>query len=244
VAFYDFNPEVIAELKHVEGMIDDVRPMPVGRLQRAVWMLFEYPDTSTAAQAVAIVSVTVTMIAIISLCLETMPYFASSRSCGTDGDVYEDGSVGDRDKHRAMTSSLSLVGNVDPFFIIETLCIAWFTLELAIRFACCPSKYAFWKDFKNHIDVASMLPYYIDVLIRQSDIRCVTAVTSSYSGSPSLSYLRVIRLARVFKLTKHCVGLQVRQCRSRCYANKLSVVAYNVTRCVSLYNKRIMCPTV
>jgi potassium voltage-gated channel Shaker-related subfamily A member 1 len=204
IIFYNFKPEVIAELKHLEGIVDDVRPMPDGRFKRAVWMLFEYPDTSTAAQVIAILSVSVTLIAILTLCIETMPYFASSRSCNEDGDVNDH-------RYDSMTSSPSLVGNIDPFFIVETLCIAWFTIELAIRFAACPSKSAFWKDFKNYIDVASMLPYYIDVLIKRSDVRCVTAIASAQTGSPSLSYLRVIRLARVFKLTKHCVGLQVRQ---------------------------------
>jgi hypothetical protein len=105
-------------------------------------------------------------------------------------------------------ASSSTTGNTDPFFVVESVCTAWFTLELIVRFAFCPSKLAFWKDFKNVIDLASVVPYYIDVLVQRGDIRCVTSVASS-SSSPSLSYLRAIRLARIFKLTKHCIGLQV-----------------------------------
>uniref|UniRef100_A0A1I8FC61 Ion_trans domain-containing protein n=1 Tax=Macrostomum lignano TaxID=282301 RepID=A0A1I8FC61_9PLAT len=36
-----------------------------------------------------------------------------------------------------------------PFFIIESACTAWFTVELLVRFIVCPCKKAFIKDVKN-----------------------------------------------------------------------------------------------
>ena len=41
----------------------------------------------------------------------------------------------------------------DPFFIVETLCIIWFTFELLVRFLACPSKMEFSKDIMNMIDL-------------------------------------------------------------------------------------------
>lgn len=197
--FYNLRPEVIAQLKHLEGIDDNVRPLPTGRFQRTVWMLFEYPDTSMAASLLAILSVSVTMITIMMLCIETMPYFAKTRSC------LEDDEASDSDDVQQSISNNKL----DPFFVVETVCTAWFTIELLTRFAACPSKVRFWKDYKNLIDLISMLPYYIDVVTQYDNLVCVTAINLSGSSSPSLSYLRAVRLARIFKLTKHCVGLQV-----------------------------------
>lgn len=202
--FYNLEPEIVAELKFLEGITDDERPMPEGKLQKFLWSLFEYPDTSTAAFFIAIISVSLTLIAIMMLCIETLPEFASMQQCDPDDEVSTDA----RDPRLAAAQMTS--PGVDSFFLVETICTAWFTLELMIRFAVCPSKPVFWKDFKNLIDVTSVLPYYIDLLVQQGNTECVTAVNSPYSSSPSLSYLRVFRLARVFKLTKHCVGLQVR----------------------------------
>jgi hypothetical protein len=204
------EPEIIAELKRIEGITDDERPMPEGKVQKALWSLFEYPETSTAAFIIAIISVSLTLVAILMLCIETLPEFADSQQCKSDDDY---GGVGDDDYMigvgDSLSSSKTSSSSVDTFFIVETVCTSWFTIELLIRFAVCPSKLLFWKDFKNLIDVASVLPFYIDVLLQQGKTECVTAVNAPSSSSPSLSYLRVFRLARVFKLTKHCVGLQV-----------------------------------
>lgn len=199
VTFYQLDPDEVTELKTNEGIFDDIRPMPEGRLRQAIWNLFEYPDSSMTASVIAVVSVTVTMIAIMMLCIETMPYFSRNRSCDEHGRPII-----------AETGEIDTTSGIDPFFIVESICNVWFTMELVVRFLACPSKLGFWKDFKNAVDLASILPYYIDVLVHQGDIRCVTSVTaSSSSSSPSLSYLRAIRLARVFKLTKHCIGLKV-----------------------------------
>jgi hypothetical protein len=49
----------------------------------------------------------------------------------------------------------------DPFFIVETLCIIWFTFELLVRFLACPSKMEFSKDIMNMIDLVAIIPYFI-----------------------------------------------------------------------------------
>ncbi|KFV48227.1 Potassium voltage-gated channel subfamily A member 5, partial [Gavia stellata] len=41
----------------------------------------------------------------------------------------------------------------DPFFIIETTCVIWFTFELLVRFFACPSKPEFSRNIMNIIDI-------------------------------------------------------------------------------------------
>ena len=50
---------------------------------------------------------------------------------------------------------------LDAFFLGETLCTTWFTVEVIMRFVACPSKLRFWSDFKNIVDVVAIVPYYV-----------------------------------------------------------------------------------
>jgi len=124
-------------------------------------------------------------------------------------------------------SAVRCSGSVDPFFVGETLCTAWFTAEFFIRLASCPSKRYFFFDFKNVVDFIAVVPYYASLVLESGPDtaretgRLVSKCDPSRSGGlaaphsgTSLAYLRVIRLVRVvriLKLTKYCLGLQVTQ---------------------------------
>lgn len=93
----------------------------------------------------------------------------------------------------------------DPFFIVETMCICWFSFELLMRFCCSPSKTHFFKDMMNIIDFFAIIPYFVTL---------GTELARSRGGTPamSLAIVRVIRLVRVFrifKLSRHSKGLQI-----------------------------------
>ena len=107
----------------------------------------------------------------------------------------------------------------DPFFIVETLCIIWFTFELLVRFLACPSKMEFSKDIMNMIDLVAIIPYFITlatiVAEKEEEIAPKPPVMPnqhSQNQAMSLAILRVIRLVRVFrifKLSRHSKGLQI-----------------------------------
>lgn len=113
-------------------------------------------------------SIIMTLVSIVLFCVETLPVFATSHC-----------------EHDEAPNFL------DPFFIIETLCTAWFTLEIVVRFACCPSKADFCKDVKNLVDVGAILPYYVTLINVLSSMSCEGAKSSA-----SLAFLRVTRLWR------------------------------------------------
>lgn len=93
----------------------------------------------------------------------------------------------------------------DPFFLVETVCICWFSFELIMRLISCPSKTQFFKDVMNIIDFSAILPYFVTLgteLVKDNDA----------SPATSLAIIRVIRLVRVFrifKLSRHSKGLQI-----------------------------------
>jgi hypothetical protein len=171
----------IEEYRRSEGYVPDEFVMPSNATLRCVWQLFEYPERSRAGFAVALLSVSVTLVSIVLFCVETHQAFATSHCVGDDEPNF-----------------------FDPFFVIETCCTAWFTVEAIARFVSCPEKLRFLFDFKNAVDVMAIVPYYVTLFNVISTMSC-----SSAKSSASLAFLRVIRLVRVFKLTKHSVGLQV-----------------------------------
>jgi len=79
-----------------------------------------------------------------------------------------------------------------------------FVRLLVVRFVSCPSKMAFCRDFKTLVDATALIPYYATLFKMLAERQC----SDDFKSSTSLAFLRVIRLVRIFKLTKHSLGLQ------------------------------------
>ncbi|KAI1238880.1 hypothetical protein IHE44_0011971, partial [Lamprotornis superbus] len=76
IRFYQLGQEAIETFREDEGFIqEEEKPLPQHHFQRQVWLLFEYPESSGPARAIAIVSVLVILISIVIFCLETLPEF-------------------------------------------------------------------------------------------------------------------------------------------------------------------------
>ena len=61
-----------------EGFIkEEEKPLPTNDLQRKVWLLFEYPESSQHARIVAIISVFVILLSIVIFCLGKFKFFGN-----------------------------------------------------------------------------------------------------------------------------------------------------------------------
>ncbi|XP_057317578.1 potassium voltage-gated channel subfamily C member 1-like [Hydractinia symbiolongicarpus] len=95
-------------------------------------------------------------------------------------------------------------GNEDRLLVLnslEGLCVLYFTIELSIRFAFCPDKIRFLKGIMNWIDFLAIIPFFVTVTMK-----------FGFGIEDDLGYLQSIRIIRVFriiKLSKHSVGLQI-----------------------------------
>ena len=107
-------------------------------LQR-VWDFFEEPDSSKAARVWAVLDVVAITIAVAMFIVETMPAIKADIESKTTNP-------------RQVT-----------FFIIETSCIIFFTIELIARFISCPDKVLFLRTAMNWIDFVTIIPYYIQL---------------------------------------------------------------------------------
>ena len=143
ILFYELGTEAMEQFREDEGFIKDVEiPLPDNDMYKQFWLLFEYPESSNAARGVALVSVFVIVISIIIFCMETLPEFRD------DSDPVVPTAVQPFNQSRGYTSvappGVKPTTFSDPFFIIETACIAWFFFELCVRFVVCPSKREFF----------------------------------------------------------------------------------------------------
>lgn len=196
IKFYELGEDAIEKYREDEGFIrEEEKPLPQNEFQRRVWLLFEYPESSTAARLIAIFSVLVILLSIVIFCLETLPEFKHYR-------VVND-TIANKTEY---IKEDDIPKFSEPFFIIETCCIIWFTFELLVRFASCPEKLGFFKNIMNLIDIVAIIPYFITLGTVIAD------ESKSNNQAMSLAILRVIRLVRVFrifKLSRHSKGLQI-----------------------------------
>ncbi|XP_034019643.1 potassium voltage-gated channel subfamily A member 5 [Thalassophryne amazonica] len=200
IRFYQLGEEAMDRFREDEGFIkeEEEKPLPQNEFQKQVWLIFEYPESSSPARGIAIVSVIVITISIITFCLETLPEFRDERELPVTSRP---------DNSTAPRPSLTFS---DPFFIIETTCVIWFTFELLVRFFACPSKSEFSKTIMNIIDIMSIMPYFITLGTELAEQQ--GQEYQNGQQAMSLAILRVIRLVRVFrifKLSRHSKGLQI-----------------------------------
>eukprot|EP01064_Diplonema_japonicum_P021508 TRINITY_DN31070_c0_g1_i1.p1 TRINITY_DN31070_c0_g1~~TRINITY_DN31070_c0_g1_i1.p1 ORF type:complete len:556 (+),score=53.06 TRINITY_DN31070_c0_g1_i1:61-1728(+) len=93
----------------------------------------------------------------------------------------------------------------DLSFILEHICMGYFTLELVVRAFSNPDHRRFWFNGWTMIDLLSILPYYLEL----------TGSLDEGSNAESLVVLRVLRMARlvrvlrVIKLGRHFEGVQI-----------------------------------
>ncbi|KAM9302451.1 potassium voltage-gated channel subfamily A member 4 [Gastrophryne carolinensis] len=213
VKFYELGEEALLKYREDEGFVkEEEKSLPDNEFKRQVWLLFEYPESSGPARGIAIVSVLVILISIVIFCLETLPEFRDDKDglllpSPDDGFGLYNGTTLAGGQHTAFN---------DPFFIVETVCIVWFSFEFAVRLFACPSKPGFFRNIMNIIDIVSILPYFITLGTElgndNNNQQAPPQGPAQQQQAMSFAILRIIRLVRVFrifKLSRHSKGLQI-----------------------------------
>jgi hypothetical protein len=163
------------------------RPMPENKIQRKIWSIFEHPDTSNMARGMAILSIGVIVLSIVLFCVETLPQFQPKPERKFNATGRNEEPVPKEKQNFA-------------FFVIEAMCIAWFTLEYTIRLLCSPNKWKFVISVLNVIDLVAILPFFITLPMKEP---------TSVSSLAILRCVRLVRVFRIFKLSRYSRGLQI-----------------------------------
>ncbi|KAM8864453.1 voltage-gated potassium channel KCNC4 [Spinachia spinachia] len=161
--------------------------------QPKVWALFEDPYSSRAARGVAFASLFFILVSITTFCMETHEAFNELTNMT---ELVKVGNITQKVERQEMVTNPILT-------VVEGICVVWFTFEFLVRIVCCPHKLVFIKNTLNIIDFVAILPFYLEMAMKGM---------SSKDPNNVLGFLRVVRfvrILRIFKLTRHFVGLRV-----------------------------------
>ncbi|XP_021243235.1 potassium voltage-gated channel subfamily G member 2 [Numida meleagris] len=161
--------------------------------------MVENPHSGIPGKIFACISISFVAITAVSLCISTMP------------DVREEEDRGECSQ------------KCHDIFVLETVCVAWFSFEFLLRSIQAENKCAFLKTPLNIIDILAILPFYISLIVDTASTK-----NSSKPGGGAgnkylervglvLRFLRALRILYVMRLARHSLGLQtlgltVRRC--------------------------------
>lgn len=149
------------------------------RCQQRVWKFLEKPESSRPARAVAVLSFLLILLSSVVMCMGTIP------------ELQVLDAEGSRVEHPTLES-------------VETACIGWFTLEYLLRLFASPNKLHFVLSFMNIVDVLAILPFYVSLTLTHLGARMMELT----KVQQAVQALRIMRVARIFKLARHSTGLQ------------------------------------
>lgn len=101
-----------------------------------------------------------------------------------------------------------------PF--LQIFCVIVFTLEYVIRVLCTPTPRAFLVSFFNVVDLASIVPYYLELLI----------AGAVGSGAPLLRVLRLVRVFRLMKIGRYVAWMRIFGRTLEASARPLAMLAF------------------
>ena len=176
VLFFELGESLLGIEEDMTGL-DNVEEeeLPKNPILRRIWILFEHPKSSIFARFIAVFSVIVILVSIVVFCIETLPQLDPNK-------------IKDKDER----NQVSLAWN-----ILNIFCNVWFTLEYFLRLFAAQKKLKFIRSAINIIDLISILPFYLSLILDKG------------GGIEVLRVIRVIRVVRIFKLTRHSRGLHI-----------------------------------
>ena len=189
IVYFQLGNEACAEVQKKENISKiEKTPMPRTLWRRYIWFYMEFPQHSWTARVISLLSIFFTAVSCISSAIESLPTFADQwlGLCQTQ----TNGSL------NTTTSSNCPNQFSSPFFIIQTICVAFFTIEFTLRLISTPSYRRFVFSFLNWIDVGSIVPYYVFLAIQVVD----PSVNLNTSAVLGIRLIRVLRLMRIFKM--------------------------------------------
>ncbi|XP_015787209.1 potassium voltage-gated channel protein Shaw isoform X2 [Tetranychus urticae] len=163
------------------------------RVKPKIWSLFDEPYSSFPAKVIGIASVLFICVSILSFCLKTHPNMRVP--------VFNNITVRTSMNTEAWVLDKHHTNPHEAFFYIECVCNAWFTIEIIVRFFSAPSKLDFVRGAVNIIDFTATISFYLDLALQNFAFHM--------DNADVLEFFSIIRIMRLFKLTRHSAGLKI-----------------------------------
>ncbi|XGW02230.1 hypothetical protein V3C99_014347 [Haemonchus contortus] len=207
-------------LQHASTFDDFETDFDGARLQSfrlSTWRFLEDPQSSMPAAIFAILSVVFVFGSVFGLILGSMPEFQEDPS---NASAYHSMHAKTSELEKLHKFLPSVTKNEEypdfvyrptdsPMFtlvLLEYVCIGWFTFEYVIRLLIYPKRSEFLRKTLNVIDLLTILPFYLELCLP------VIGVESHFKEITGamlvVRILRVLKMARVFKLARYSSSLQ------------------------------------
>uniref|UniRef100_A0A1I8HIG7 Signal peptidase complex subunit 2 n=2 Tax=Macrostomum lignano TaxID=282301 RepID=A0A1I8HIG7_9PLAT len=236
--FFEIDESVIRDFLLTEGYtMQTVRTVAQTNWRTRLFSAFEYPDSSLFARTVAMFNVAVIALSIALFCLETLPA-KSSPKCPTLVSAKQQGQYQTLVAPVPTTTPIQIsqpskTYGFNWFFILETLCVLWFSFEFAIRLVTYPfPRKAFMLSLANWLDLASILPFIGSTIILHFTVDCYD---QCQKGSIFLNLLRFLRVFRIFKFYKYVTGMKILARTLRMSFREMTMFILFLTICIVLF---------
>lgn len=186
--FEDSDDELSAELAEARRRAAESLPCvpKIRRTRRNVWRFFEQPITP-AERTYTKFSLILTVLSMVSLCLETLPTVKQSQL----------------QIQRGNTTTEQITVDYDIVWsAVEVVFTIWFSVEFFLRFLCAPKIVNFVLSFSTLVDITALSPLYVKLIVQ--------SVTDQKASSVvPYPVLRVLRLVRLLKLKRYSVSIRL-----------------------------------
>nr|XP_040050119.1 potassium voltage-gated channel subfamily G member 1 [Gasterosteus aculeatus aculeatus]XP_040050120.1 potassium voltage-gated channel subfamily G member 1 [Gasterosteus aculeatus aculeatus] len=218
--------EAMERAEEEEELLEDLldsdsgrrEPAAESRLNRCMGKLrdmVERPHSGLPGKIFACLSVMFVTITAVNLSISTMPAMREEEEAG---------------KCSQMCYNI---------FIVETVCVAWFSLEFTLRFIQDRSKLAFLRHPLNLIDVVAILPYYITLAVdstSKGEKRLGSGNSYLDKVGLVLRVLRALRILYVMRLARHSLGLQTLGLTARRCTREFGLLLLFLCVAIALYS--------
>ncbi|XP_022081528.1 potassium voltage-gated channel protein Shal-like isoform X3 [Acanthaster planci] len=111
----------------------------------------------------------------------------------------------------------------DAFFCLDTACVLIFTVEYILRAYAAPDRCKFMRSVMCVIDVVAIMPYYVGLMF------------NSDSLSGMFTTLRVFRVVRIFKFSRHSQGLRILGYTLKSCASELGFLVFSLAMAIIIF---------
>uniref|UniRef100_A0AAQ4PWX9 Potassium voltage-gated channel, subfamily G, member 2 n=1 Tax=Gasterosteus aculeatus aculeatus TaxID=481459 RepID=A0AAQ4PWX9_GASAC len=169
------------EYKELQRLEEEEEAQAGGGCMRRLRDMVENPHSGLPGKIFACLSVVFVAITAVTLCVSTMPDL--------------------REEEERVSACSQRCYNI---FVLETVCVAWFSLEFTLRFIQTQSKCAFLRTPLNVIDVVAILPYYVTLIVDSLSVGGKPAGSGNNYLEKVGLVLRVLRALRIFYVMRLC----------------------------------------
>lgn len=187
--------------------------------QPKIWNFLEIPDSSVWAKLYGFVALLFVVLSIFSFFADTTDEFATYmyavKASGNESVLNAEFNISMEENITFITMptpapseipELELIRVKHPsLHIIDMICLVFFTIEYVARLVFAPQKFKFVTSTMGVIDFIAILPDIISLIV----VSARPELMFSSEAMEVVSFFRIVRVLRIFRLVKHVPGLWI-----------------------------------